>query len=59
MLGNFWQSEAACNYEHDGGKLIVVDTPELNNVVAHKLVEIGPDSSIIIDLQGDEICSEV
>ena len=53
MLGNFWQAEAVCKYEHDGGKLIVVDTPELNNAVAQKLKEIGPDSSCIIDLQGE------
>ena len=52
VLGNFWQSEAVCKYEHDGGKLIVVDTPEINDVVAQKLEEIGPDASCIIDLQG-------
>ena len=52
VLGNFWQSEAVCKYEHDGGKLIVVDTPEINDVVAQKLEEIGPDASCVIDLQG-------
>ena len=51
--GNFWQAEAVCKYEHNGGKLIVVDTPELNNAVAQKLEDIGPNSSCIIDLQGE------
>ena len=54
--GNYWQSEAVCKYEHDGGKLVVVDTPELNDELALKLEDFGPDANCVIDLQGNMKC---
>ena len=52
VFGNFWQAEAICKYEYDGGRLIVVDTPEKNKALARNLKLMGSELNSVIDLQG-------